>query len=123
MIIRFKFILLLSFLIGHQLITKAQTIETIAGTQGLICNMNGNVSLATFNNQRQLVLLTQNLIENAEENLRIADERFKGGLITSFDYRTIQLNFINASQARLNAIFNLKTTETDLIKLIGGLIR
>ena len=49
--------------------------------------------------------------------------RFKGGLITSFDYRTIQLNFINASQARLNAIFNLKTTETDLIKLIGGLIR
>jgi len=50
MIIRFKFILLLSFLIGHQLITKAQTIETIAGTQGLIGNMNGNVSLATFNN-------------------------------------------------------------------------
>jgi|SaaInlV_125m_DNA_1040241.scaffolds.fasta_scaffold478470_1 hypothetical protein len=50
MIIRFKFILLLSFLIGHQLITKAQTIETIAGTQGLIGNMNGNASLATFNN-------------------------------------------------------------------------
>ena len=65
----------------------------------------------------------QNLIQNAEENLEIANERFKGGLITSFDYRTIQLNFINASQSRLNAIFNLKTTETDMIKLIGGLIR
>lgn len=108
-------------------IENAKLNEMVAGLQidELKRTLSGQLenTLATFNNQRQLVLLTQNLIENAEENLRIADERFKGGLITSFDYRTIQLNFINASQARLNAIFNLKTTETDLIKLIGGLIR
>ncbi len=50
MIIRFNFILLVSFLIGLQLKTEAQTIETIAGSQGLVGNMNGNTSVATFNN-------------------------------------------------------------------------
>ncbi len=80
-------------------------------------------TLSTFNNQRRLVLLTQELVENAQKNIEIAAERFKGGLINSFDFRTIQLNYINASQSRLNAIFNLKNTETELIRLTGGLVR
>ena len=82
-----------------------------------------NNTFATYNSQKELVLLTNELLENARENITIAEERFKGGLINSFDYRTIQLNYINASQSRLNAIFNLKNTETELIKLIGGLVR
>ena len=65
-------------------------------------------ALANYNNELKLVTLTENLIENAKENLIIGEERFKGGLINSFDYRSIQLAFVNASQARLNAIFNLK---------------
>ena len=80
-------------------------------------------TLATYNNQRDLVKLTASLVDNAQQNLTIAEERFRGGLINSFDYRTIQLNYINATQARLNAIFNLKNTETELIRLTGGLVR
>lgn len=88
-------------------------------------NLNGQLetTLATFNNQKDLVALTNQLVTNAQQNLEIAEERFRGGLINSFDYRTIQLGYINASQARLNAIFNLKNTETELVKLIGGLVR
>lgn len=80
-------------------------------------------TIETYNNQRRLVKLTEELIENARENLDIADEQFKNGAINSFDYRSIQVSFINASQARLSAIFNLKNTETELIRLIGGLVR
>ena len=80
-------------------------------------------TLATFNNQRALMRLSEERIENAQQNLEIAEERFRGGLINSFDYRTIQLAYINASQARLSALFNLKNTETELIRLIGGLVR
>ncbi|MEL7119487.1 MAG: TolC family protein [Bacteroidota bacterium] len=80
-------------------------------------------TLNTFNNQKSVIAVTDDLLQNARENLVIAEERFRGGLITSFDYRTIQLNFINASQSRLNAIFNLKNTETELVRLIGGLVR
>jgi len=80
-------------------------------------------ALANYNNQLRLVNLTANLINNAKENLTIGEERFKGGLITSFDYRNIQLSFVNASQARLNAIFNLKNTEVELMRLTGDLIK
>ena len=80
-------------------------------------------TLANYNNQLQLLQLTENLIENAKQNLQIGKERFEGGLISSFDYRAIQLAFVNASQARLNAIFNLKTTETELMRLTGQLVQ
>jgi outer membrane protein TolC len=80
-------------------------------------------TLATYNTQKRLVEVTTSLVENARRNLEIAEERFRGGLINSFDYRTIQVSYINASQQRLNAVFNLKNTETELIRLIGGLVR
>jgi len=78
---------------------------------------------ATYNTQKSLVKVADQLVDNARQNLGIAEERFRGGLINSFDYRVIQLSFINASQAKLNAVFNLKTTETALTQLIGGLTR
>jgi outer membrane protein len=79
-------------------------------------------TLANYRNQVQVVNITESLLENARQNLQIAEERFKGGLINSFDYRTIQLGYINASQSQLTAIYNLKVTETELIRLIGGLV-
>ncbi|GAB5551660.1 MAG: hypothetical protein Sapg2KO_12510 [Saprospiraceae bacterium] len=78
---------------------------------------------ATYQNQKQLIELTESLVRNARQNLGIAEERFKGGQINSFDYRAVQLAFINAEQSRLTAVFNLKATETELIRLTGGLVR
>ncbi len=80
-------------------------------------------TLATYNTQKRLVEVTSQLVQNARRNLEIAEERFRGGLINSFDYRSIQVSYINATQQRLTAIFNLKQTETELIRLIGGLVR
>ncbi|MEL6635182.1 MAG: TolC family protein [Bacteroidota bacterium] len=80
-------------------------------------------SLETYRNQVQLLALTESLRDNAQRNLDIAAERFQAGQINSFDYRSIQIAYINAAQARLNALFNLKSTETELIRLTGGLLR
>lgn len=80
-------------------------------------------TLATYNTQKNLVKVADELVNNARQNIAISAERFRGGLINSFDYRIIQLNFINASQSKLNAVFNLKSTETNLIQLIGGLTK
>ncbi len=79
-------------------------------------------TLETYNSQLELIEVTEKLVANASRNIEIAEERFRGGQINSFDYRTIQLAYINASQSRLNAIFNLKNTETELIRLTGGLV-
>lgn len=76
-----------------------------------------------YNNQKQVVGLSNSLVENARRNIEIAEERFRGGLISFFDYRSIQLSYLNATQTRLNALFNLKTTETELLRLSGGLLR
>ncbi|MDP4711087.1 MAG: TolC family protein [Saprospiraceae bacterium] len=78
---------------------------------------------AAYNNQKALLELSNRLLENARENLRIAEERLKGGQINSFDYRTIQLGYISAAQSRLNALYNLKNTETELLGLVGALVR
>ena len=112
--------------INKRNIEKAQRNEIIAQwnieeTKRQLSNQLAN-TLATFNNQRQLVRLSEGRQVNAQQNLEIAEERFRGGLINSFDYRSIQLAYINASQAKLSALFNLKNTETELIRLIGGLV-
>lgn len=78
---------------------------------------------AAYNNQKALLELSMRLLDNARENLRIAEERLKGGQINSFDYRTIQLGYISAAQGRLNALYNLKNTETELLGLVGALVR
>jgi outer membrane protein TolC len=79
-------------------------------------------TLAGYDAQRRLVDVSRARVENDRQNLAIARERFQGGLISSFDYRTIQLNFINANQNLLNALFNLKSTEVELLRLTGKLV-
>ena len=78
---------------------------------------------ATYQNQQNLVAITTELVANARRNLDIAEERLRGGLINSFDYRSIQLGYINATQSKLNALLNLKNTETDLLRLTGELVK
>ncbi len=80
-------------------------------------------TLNTYENQRALIALSDARLTNAERNLEIAAERRAGGTINSFDYRNIQLNFLNAGQQRLNALLNLKNTETELLRLSGRIVR
>ena len=108
-------------------IENAQVQEKITqlNIEDLKRNLTGQLQniLANYNNQKHLLDLTNVLLENAKQNLAIGEEKFKAGQISSFDYRSIQLSYINASQSKLRAIFNLKNTETELIKLIGGLVK
>ena len=79
-------------------------------------------SLDRYENQRQVIAITRRLIANAEQNIGIAEERFKGGTINSFDYRAIQLSYINAEFQLLNALLGLKNTETEVLRLVGGIV-
>ena len=79
-------------------------------------------SLDRYENQRQVIAITRRLIANAEQNLAIAEERFRGGTINSFDYRAIQLSYINAEFQLFNALLGLKNTETEVLRLVGGIV-
>ena len=108
-------------------IENAQMEEVVAqlNVEDLRRNLRISLSntLATYRNQKRLLELTENLTTNARQNIDISEERFRAGQINSFDYRTVQLQYINAVQARLNAVFNIRTTETELLRLIGDLVR
>lgn len=79
-----------------------------------------NTYLQMVTNQHVLEMSEQQL-DNASKNLDIAKDRFENGLISSFDYRTIQLGYLSASQARLEARFNLINSQISILNLTGGL--
>ncbi len=59
--------------------------------------------------------------ETAKLNLEIAEDRFKSGTINSFNYRDIQLVYLNAALSKAEAIFNLIDTQTELMRLTGNI--
>jgi outer membrane protein TolC len=79
-------------------------------------------TLDRYENQQQVIAITRRLIANAEQNIAIAEERYRGGTINSFDYRAIQLSYVNAEFQLLNALLGLKTTETEVLRLVGGIV-
>ena len=80
------------------------------------------LNIANYNNQAAIIELNDARVGNAKENLEVAETRFKSGVITSFDYRNVQLAYIRAALTKLEAVYNLKTTETDILRLSGGII-
>jgi len=86
-----------------------------------LSNQLGN-QLALYNDQVQIISLNDETIANAQRNLTISDERYKRGLINSFDYRNIQLAYLRSAVTRLESIYSLKVIETELTRLTGGLV-
>lgn len=79
-------------------------------------------AIANYNHTIELINLTDAQLSNARRNIEIAEERFRAAQITSFDLRTIQLNYINANLSKLNSIFNLKMAEMEIDRLTGDLV-
>lgn len=81
------------------------------------------INFDNYRARRQLLSLQTETVTVASLNLELAEERFRSGLINSFDYRNIQLQYLNANLGRLAALRDLKETETELVRLIGGLVK
>jgi outer membrane protein TolC len=59
-------------------------------------------------------------LEAAELNLSISEEKYRSGVINSFNYRDIQLLYLNVSFQRLRAVYNLIGSEAALTRITGG---
>ncbi len=75
-----------------------------------------------FQVHKTLLEVTEESLQAAELNMQIADEKYKTGAINSFNYRDIQLIYLNAELSRLEAIYNLIGSHTSLARIIGGFI-
>lgn len=81
-------------------------------------------NLHNFNEVREALLevATENMAA-AELNLKISEQKFKSGAINSFNYRDIQILYVNAALKKLQAIYNLIDSQTALLRITGGIIQ
>ncbi len=72
--------------------------------------------------QKELLYIAGENVEAAELNMQIADDKFRTGAINSFNYRDIQLIYLNAAYQQRQDVYNLIATRTLLTRITGGFI-
>ena len=72
-----------------------------------------------YNNKINLLSITEEKLQLANKNISIAAERFRSGAINSFDYRNIQLTFLNTSFTRLSILYDLIVIKSNIDWLTG----
>ncbi len=72
--------------------------------------------------RKQLLNVAQANMESAELNMEIATEKYRNGTINSFNFRDVQLIYLNAASRKLNAIYDLIDSHTELLRLTGGIV-
>jgi outer membrane protein len=76
-----------------------------------------------YENARNVLLIEEETILLARENVFIALEGFKRGVTTFIELRTAQISLESAYTRLITARYNAKVAETELLKLSGRLIR
>jgi len=75
-----------------------------------------------YNVRKQLLHVAEENMLAAKLNLTISEEKYKSGLINSFNYRDVQLIYMNAAYSLLQSKYNLILTHTDLMKITGQIV-
>lgn len=75
-----------------------------------------------YDARKQLYTVAEERIKSAKLNLDISGEKFKAGAINSFNYRDVQLLYLNAAFGKLQAIYDLIDTHSELMRLTGSVI-
>lgn len=98
-------------------ISKIETEEMIHTLSNTLTQL-----IELYNIQKDLLVVADENMSAAKLNFQISEEKFKSGAINSFNFRDIQIVYLNASLQRLNSIYNLINTDTQLAKLTGSIV-
>ncbi len=97
----------------QKLVYEQQLILAIVGVRNAYVNYD--------NTKKQLLIEEENILL-AKENLMIALESFKRGITTFIELRTAQQSLADAYNRLIAARYNAKLSETELLRLKGGLL-
>ena len=78
-----------------------------------------DILIDNYQNQVELLAITDRQIQLANSNLEITEERFKAGQLTSLDYRNVQNQYLNAAYGKVGAIYSLLITKSEIDFLVG----
>lgn len=80
-------------------------------------------ALVNYENAKKILLIEEETIVAARENVSIALETFKRGVTTAIELRTAQQSLSEAYTRLISARFNAKIAETELLRLNGSLLK
>lgn len=66
-------------------------------------------------------IATENLA-TADLNLSMGEERYRNGSINSFNYRDLQITYLQTALVYYQSIYNLIESKTELLRLSGGIL-
>jgi outer membrane protein len=89
--------------------------------QNMILNTQLSTAFQTYLTNLELIDLEQDNEAIARQNLEITLDKFKIGTITTLDFRTAQLNYVNAKVRYSNAQYVAKLSEIALKELAGNM--
>jgi outer membrane protein TolC len=76
-----------------------------------------------FQKSRSVLGLEEESMRLADENLKIALERFRLGQSTSLEMRTAEFSYVNAVSRLTTARYSAKAAETELLRIQGELVK
>ena len=89
--------------------------------QNMILNTQLSTAFQTYLTNLELIGLEEDNEAIARQNLQITLDKFKIGTITTLDFRTAQLNYVNAKVRYSNAQYLAKLSEIALKELAGNM--
>jgi outer membrane protein TolC len=84
---------------------------------------NVRIAYANYDNARKILVIEEENIGFARENVFIMLESFKRGIATFIELRTAQQSIVDANNRLTTARYNAKVSETELLRLKGSLLR
>jgi outer membrane protein len=82
-----------------------------------------NNAFDNYQNAREVMLISEETVALARENVHIALEGFKRGVTTFIELRTAQISLEAAYTELITARYNAKVAETELLRLCGRLVQ
>ncbi len=86
-------------------------------------NVAVNIAYVSYENAMKILVVEEENILLAKENVSIALESFKRGISTFIELRTAQQSLETAYNRLITARYNAKLAETELLRLSGALLR
>jgi outer membrane protein len=88
-----------------------------------VVNAGLNNAYVNYENAKKILVIEEETIGLAKENVFIALEGFKRGVTTFIELRTAQQSLADAYNRLISARFNTKVAETELLRLSGALLK
>ncbi|WP_133524013.1 TolC family protein [Flavobacterium sp. 245] len=89
--------------------------------QNMILDTQLSTAFQTYQTNLGLIDLEEDNVTIAKQNLDITLDKFRIGTITTLDFRTAQLNYVNAKVRYSNAQYQAKLSEIALRELAGNI--